>query len=105
MQRFIFTGRLTRDPEISYSKDGTAITKYTVAVDRRYKPEGAPTADFFNCTVFGKQAENDDKYLHQGDLVGITATIALGKWKDKDGKNHPTIDIYPQEVDYLQTKR
>ena len=67
-------GRLTRDPEVRYSQGAsqTAIARYTVAVDRRFKREGDPDADFFDCTTFGKQAEFVEKYLHKGTKIVLS---------------------------------
>ncbi|MDD6267481.1 MAG: single-stranded DNA-binding protein, partial [Clostridium sp.] len=68
MNKVIMMGRLTRDPEVRYSQGAsqTAIARFSLAVDRRWKREGEPDADFFNCTVFGRQADFVEKYLRQG---------------------------------------
>lgn len=105
MQIAIFTGNLTRDPETRYTAEGTAISKYTVAVNRRYIPKDGVSADFFDVTTFGKQAENDAKFLSKGNKVEIHATIQLGSYTDKDGNNHKTIDFLPSAVQYLSPKK
>ena len=69
-------GRLTRDPEVRYSQGAnpTAVARFSIAVDRRFKREGEPDADFFNCTAFGKQAEFIERYLRKGvKIVKISA--------------------------------
>ena len=66
MNKVILMGRLTRDPEVRYTDGGVSIAKFSLAVDRRFKRDNGPTADFFNCTSFGKQAEFVEKYLHRG---------------------------------------
>ena len=68
MNKVILMGRLTRDPEVRYSQGAsqTTVARYSIAVDRRFKREGEPDADFFNCTAFGKQAEFVERYLHKG---------------------------------------
>lgn len=74
MNKVILMGRLTRDPEIRYSSgdEPTAIARYTLAVDRRYKRQGDDqTADFINCVVFGRGAEFAEKYLHQGIKIVV----------------------------------
>ena len=65
MNKVILMGRLARDPEVRYTQGEktTAIANFSLAVDRRFKREGEPTADFFNCTAFGKTAETIEKYL------------------------------------------
>ena len=67
MNVVVMMGRLTREPEIRYATggSGTAIAHYSLAVDRRFKREGQPTADFFDCMCFGRQAEFVEKYLHK----------------------------------------
>lgn len=68
MNKVIMMGRLTRDPEIRWSQgtNATAIARISIAVDRKWKREGEPEADFFNCTAFGKQAEFIETYLRKG---------------------------------------
>ncbi|HCL02089.1 MAG TPA: single-stranded DNA-binding protein, partial [Lachnoclostridium phytofermentans] len=68
MNKVILMGRLTRDPEIRYSQgaNSLAIARYSLAVNRSFKREGEPDADFFNCTAFGRNAEFAEKYLKQG---------------------------------------
>ena len=71
MNKVILMGRLTRDPEVRYSQgtSQTAIGRFSIAVDRRFKREGQPEADFFNCTAFGRTGEFVEKYLHKGTKV------------------------------------
>jgi single-strand DNA-binding protein len=66
MNKVILLGRLTRDPEVRYSQgdNATAVARYSLAVDRRFKREGEPNADFINCVAFGKAAEFVDRFLH-----------------------------------------
>ena len=74
MNKVIMMGRLTRDPEVRYSQgaNGTAVARFSLAVDRRWKREGEPDADFFNCTAFGRQADFVEKYLRQGTKIVVT---------------------------------
>ena len=74
MNKVILCGRLTRDPEVRYSsgENQTAVARYTLAVDRRFKRQGdEQTADFINCVVFGRWAEFAENYLHQGTKVAF----------------------------------
>ena len=78
MNKLILMGRLTRDPEIRYSQGDSqlAIGKFSIAVDRKFKKQGdTVTADFFNCTAFGKQAEFVEKYLKQGTKIVVIGRI------------------------------
>jgi len=91
MNRVILMGRLTRDPNISYSQggDNMAIARFTLAVDRRGKrQDGADqqTADFIGCVCFGRQAEFSEKYLRQGTKVAVTGRIQTGSYTDKNGQ-------------------
>ena len=85
MNKVIMMGRLTRDPEVRYSQGAsqTAIARFSLAVDRRWKREGEPDADFFNCTVFGKQADFVEKYLRQGTKVVITGRVQNDNYTNK----------------------
>ncbi len=88
MNKAILMGRLTRDPEIRYSSgdEPTAIARYTLAVDRRYKRQGDDqTADFINCVVFGRGAEFAENYLHQGTKIVAVGRIQTGSYTNKDG--------------------
>ena len=79
MNKVVLVGRLTRDPEVRYSQgdSATAVARYTVAVDRRFKRDGEPTADFIPCVVFGRSAEFAEKYFRQG--MRICRRIQTGK--------------------------
>ena len=74
MNKVILCGRLTRDPEIRYSQaeKQTCIARYTLAVDRKFKRDGEPSADFINCVAFGKLGEFAEKYLKKGTKLIVT---------------------------------
>lgn len=95
MNNFTGLGRLTKDPEIRYAQnaDGTAIAKFTIAIDRQRKREGEPTADFLNCVAFGKTAENIGKYFTKGRRIAVIGSIQTGSYKAKDGHTVYTTDI------------
>lgn len=85
MNKAIEIGRLTRDPEVRYSQgNNTAVARYTIAVDRKFKREGEQTADFIPCVVFGKQAEFAEKYFRKGTKVVISGRI-IGR-RNNDGR-------------------
>lgn len=68
-------GRFTRDPEVRYTDGGSTIARFSLAVDRRFKSENGPTADFPNCVAFGKTAEFIEKYFHKGMKIGLQGRI------------------------------
>jgi single-strand DNA-binding protein len=99
-------GRLTRDPEIKYTQGGNsmAIARYTLAVDRRFKRDGEPTADFINCVAFGKAAEFTEKYFRQGLKVVVTGRIQTGSYTNKDGQKVYTTDVVVEEQEFAESK-
>ena len=108
MNKVILMGRLTRDPEIRYSQseNSTAVARFTLAVDRRFKRDGAneQSADFISCVTFGKSAEFAQKYLHKGMRIVIGGRISTGNYKDKDGKTIYTTDVIVEEHEFAQNK-
>lgn len=106
MNKVILMGRLTRDPEIRYSQGetATAVARYTLAVDRRFRREGSDqTADFIGCVAFGRQAEFAEKYLHQGIKIAITGRIQTGSYQ-KDGQRIYTTDVVVEEQEFAESK-
>ena len=87
MNKVILMGRLTRDPEVRYSQGAsqTTVARYSIAVDRRFKREGEPDADFFNCTAFGKQAEFVERYLHKGIKILLSGYGSGGGYGNGGG--------------------
>lgn len=86
MNKAILIGRLTRDPEVRYSQgSNTAVARYTIAVDRKFKKDGEPTADYIPCVVFGRQAEFAEKYFRKGMKVVISGRITTGSYTNRDG--------------------
>lgn len=100
-------GRLVRDPETRYAQgdQGTAITSFTLAVDRRVKREGQPTADYIRIVAFGKTAEFAGKYYHKGLRVGVTGHIQTGSYKDREGRMVYTTDVIADSLDFADGKQ
>lgn len=107
MNKVILMGRLTRDPEIRYSsgENGTAVGRYTLAVDRRYKKTGEATADFINCVAFGRSAEFAEKYLRQGTKIVVTGRIQTGSYTNREGVKVYTTDVIVEEQEFAESKR
>ena len=106
MNKVIEIGRLVRDPEIRYSQGAntTCIARYTLAVDRKFKQEGQPNADFINCIAFGKLGEFAEKYLHKGVKIAVTGRIQTGSYKNKDGNTVYTTDVVVEEQEFCESK-
>lgn len=99
MNIVVLIGRLTRDPEMRYTADTqTAVTRFSIAIDRPGKDKGA---DYPNITVFGKQAENCEKFLKKGRLVGIQGRLQTGSYEKNDGSKVYTTDVIADRVEFL----
>ena len=106
MNKVILIGRVVRDAEIRYSQgaSSTCVARYTLAVDRKFKQEGQPTADFINCIAFGKLGEFAEKYLHKGVKIAVTGRIQTGSYKNKDGNTVYTTDVVVEEQEFCESK-
>ena len=103
MNSVALIGRLTKDPEVRYiSENQTAVASFTVAIDRPVKAGQEKKADFPRVTIFGKQAENCEKYLAKGRLVGVQGRIQTGSYTNKDGVTVYTTDIIADRVEFLE---
>ena len=103
MNKVIINGRLTRDPETRYSGE-TCVAKFTLAVNRTYKKEGEPSADFINCTAFGTKAEFAEKYFRQGMKIAIVGRWQTGSYTNKDGQKVYTNDCIIESQEFDQPK-
>ena len=104
MNKVIMIGRLTRDPEVSSSASGTAFARFSIAVDRRFKREGEPDADFFNCTAFSKTAEFVERYLKKGTKVVLSGRIQNDNYTNKEGQKVYGVRIMVEEVEFAESK-
>ncbi len=106
MNKVILMGRLTRDPEVRYSQGAsqTAVARFSIAVDRRFKREGEPDADFFNCTAFGKQAEFIERYLRKGTKIVVCGRVQNDNYTNKDGQMVYSVRVMVDEVEFAESK-
>lgn len=105
MNSVVLIGRLTRDPEVRYSA-GTqmAICRFAVAIDRPPRQNGEKQTDFPNVVVFGKQAENCERFLAKGRLVGVQGRIQTGSYTNKDGQKVYTTDVIVEDQEFAESK-
>lgn len=103
MNKVIISGRLTRDPETRHSGE-TCVAKFTLAVNRIYKKEGEPSADFINCTAFGAKAEFAEKYFRQGLRVSVSGRIQTGSYTNKDGVKVYTTQVVIEEQEFAESR-
>lgn len=105
MNKLILIGRLTRDSEVRYSANNMVILRNTIAVDRRFKQDGQPTADFIPITAFNKTAEFIEKYFSKGSRIAIAGRIQTGSFEGADGNRVYTTDVVAEEVEFVESKR
>ncbi len=105
MNKVILVGRLTRDPEVRYlqGENTMAIARYTIAVNRRFKREGDPEADFIRCVVFGRAAEFAEKYFRQGLRIAISGRIQTGSYTNKEGVKVYTTEVVVEEQEFAES--
>ena len=107
MNQVCLIGRLTADREVRYTQgeNPTAVARYTLAVDRRYKKNGEPTADFIRCVAFGRNAEFAEKYMFKGRRFGVTGSIQTGSYQNKEGQTVYTTDVIVNSQDFCDSKQ
>lgn len=104
MNKVLMCGRLTRDPDVRYGDNQKAVARFSLAVDRKYTREGDPTADFFNCTAFGKQAEFIEKYLKKGVKMIVVGHVQNDNYTNKDGQAVYSVQILVDELEFAESK-
>lgn len=106
MNKTVLMGRLTADPQVRYSQgdNATAVARYTLAVNRKFKKDGEPTADFIPCVVFGQSAEFTEKYFRKGMQVAVSGRIQTGSYTNKDGNKVYTTDVVVEEQEFAESK-
>ena len=103
MNKVVLIGRLTKDPDVRYA-GSNAVARYTLAVDKKFKKEGEPTADFINCVAFSKCAEFAEKYIRKGVKIALTGRIQTGSYTNKDGQKVYTTDVVVEEQEFCESK-
>lgn len=93
MNKVILMGRLTADPELRQTPQGTAVARFTIAVDRRFKREGGQQADFISCTAWRQQAENICRFFSKGRMIAIEGQIQTRSWDGQDGKRQYATEV------------
>lgn len=94
-------GRLVQDPDVKETTNGKAVLRFKMAVDRKFKQDGQPDADFPSCITFGKNAVNMGKYLKKGSMLAVKGRLQTGSYTNKDGATIYTTDVMVEEVKFL----
>ena len=104
MNKVILVGRLTKDPELNQTANSQYV-RFNVAVDRRFKKDDQPDADFPSCVAWAKTAEFINKYFHKGMKIGVEGRIQTGKYDDKNGVTHYTTDVFVENAEFVESKK
>ena len=105
INRVVLVGRMTRDPELRRTPQGDAVTSFTLAVNRNYTSrDGQQQADFINCVVWRKPAENVERYCSKGSLVGVEGRIQTRSYDNAQGQKVYVVEVLCDSVQFLETK-
>ncbi len=106
MNKVILMGRLTRDPEVRYSQGekASAIARFSLAIDRKYRQEGQPSADFISCLALGKNGEFAEKYLRKGIKIAVVGSWQTGSYTNKEGNKVYTNECLVENFEFAESK-
>lgn len=105
INRIILVGRLTKDPSLKYTENGVAVSNFTVAVNRPFtNQQGERDADFINCVIWRKPAENLANYMRKGSQIGVDGRIQSRTFEGKDGKTVFVTEVVADSVQFLESK-
>lgn len=105
MNRVVLVGRLTKDPELRYTQSNKAVATFTVAVNRQYTNQnGEREADFINCVVWGKPAENVSRYMKKGGQVGVDGRMQTRNYQANDGTRRYVTEVVAESVQFLESR-
>lgn len=105
MNKVTLIGRIANDLEIRSTSTGKSICEFRLAINRPANKDGEKIADFINCRVWNKQAENLEKYQSKGSLIAVVGRIQVDAFQDKEGKNRYNTYVLVEELQYLQSKK
>ena len=105
MNKVVLVGRLTAKPELRYTPQNTAYTRFSVAVNRNFtSADGKREADFINVVAWRKQAETISKYFDKGNLIALEGRLQTGSYDDKDGNKRYTVDVALDNFEFVESK-
>lgn len=105
LNRVVLVGRLTRDPDLRYTSSGVAVANFTVAANRPFRnQQGEQEADFINCVVWQRAAENLANYMNKGNLIGVDGRLQSRSYQDKDGKMVYVTEVVADNVQFLEPR-
>ena len=105
MNKIVLTGRLTANPELRFTTNNTAVTSFTLAVDRNFKNEnGNKETDFINVVAWNKKAELIHQYVQKGDLIGVIGRLQVRTYQNERGENRRVTEVVLEEIEFLRNK-
>lgn len=105
INRVVLVGRITKDPMLRKTPNGTSVVSFAIACNRRIKQEGQPEADFINCQAWSKTAEAICNYVSKGHLLGVEGRIQTRSYDDRDGKRVYVTEVVSDSVQFLESKK
>lgn len=106
LNKVMLIGRLTADPELRHTSNNTAVTSFTLAINRRFQKAGEPqVADFIDIVCWRNNAEFASKYFKKGQSVFVSGSLQVRTWKDKEEKNRKSVEVIADEVQFAEPKR
>lgn len=106
LNKIFIMGRLTRDPELRRTNNGTAVARFALAVDRDYKnADGSKDTDFIDCVAWRNSAEFVSKYFSKGRMAVVEGRLQIWDWKDKDGNNRRSAEVIVENIYFGDSKR
>ena len=104
INRVVLVGRMTRDPELRRTNTGAAVTSFTLALNRNYNSADGQQADYINCVVWNKVAENVERYCSKGSLVGVEGRIQTRSYDNSQGQKVYVVEVICDSVQFLETR-
>jgi single-strand DNA-binding protein len=106
LNRVVLVGRLTKDPDLKYTQSGTAVTNFTIAINRPFSNDkGEREADFVNCVIWRKPAESLANFQKKGNLIGVDGRIQTRSFEGQDGKMVYVTEVVADTVQFLESKK
>ena len=104
MNKVILMGRLTADPELRQTPQGTAVTRFTVAVNRRYSKDSQQQADFITCVAWRQTAEFICRFFSKGRMIAVEGSLQVRTWDDRDGKRQYSTEVIVDNAEFTGSK-
>ena len=101
----VLTGRLTSDPELKSTPNGTPVTTFSIAVNRNYRAGEEQQTDFINIVAWRQRAEFITKYFKKGSMIGIEGSIQTRRYQDKNGNNRTAFEVVVNNAQFVESKR